>query len=89
MVVLHGYQGAISFWMLTLGELGVVAREQPCLILGDFNVEPGWVDLEAAWACASGGLPGSTLGGLLVGPFGLHGWLPSCSCSCHRLYGSG
>ena len=22
-----------------LGELGVVAREQPCLIVGDFNVE--------------------------------------------------
>ena len=23
-----------------LGELGVVARGQPCLIVGDFNVEP-------------------------------------------------
>ena len=23
-----------------LGELGVVAREQPCLLVGDFNVEP-------------------------------------------------
>ena len=56
-----------------LGELGVAAREQPCLTVGDFNVEPTkipclakgisaglWVDLEAAWACASGRLPGVT-----------------------------
>ena len=45
------------------GELRVVAREQPCLVVGDFNVEPTkipclakgisaglWVDLEAAWS---------------------------------------
>ena len=57
-----------------LGELGVVARAQPCLIVGDFHVEPTkipcqakgisaglWVDLEAAWACASARLPGVTL----------------------------
>ena len=48
-----------------LGELEVVAWGQPCLIVGDFNVEPTkipclatgisaalWVDLEAAWGLA-------------------------------------
>ena len=56
-----------------LGELGVVAREQPCLLVGDFNMEPTkipclakgimaglWVDLEASWALASGRNPGVT-----------------------------
>ena len=56
-----------------LGELACVAREQPCLLVGDFNVEPTkihclakrisaglWVDLESAWASASGGNPGVT-----------------------------
>ena len=51
----------------------MVAREQPCLVVGDFNEEPTkipclakaisaglWVDLEAAWVCASGMLPGVT-----------------------------
>ena len=55
------------------GELGVVAREQPCLVVGDFNVEPTkipclakgisaglWIDLEAAWAFASFRQPGVT-----------------------------
>ena len=50
-----------------LGELGVVALDQPCLLVGDLNVEPTkihclakgisaglWVDLESAWAFASG-----------------------------------
>ena len=49
------------------GELSVVARGQPCLLVGDFNVEPTkipclakgnsvglWVDLEGAWASAAG-----------------------------------
>ena len=56
-----------------LGELGVVAREQPCLLFGDFNVEPTkipclskgmsaglWVDLEAAWSAAEGQHPAVT-----------------------------
>ena len=56
-----------SCLMLLLGELGVVALDQPCLLVGDFNVEPNkipclakgisaglWVDLESAWAFASG-----------------------------------
>ena len=53
-----------------LGELCVVARSQPCLLVGDFNVEPTnipclakgisaglWVDFEVAWALAAGNLP--------------------------------
>ena len=77
LIVLCGYQGAdrdperlaLTDQLLdaALGELGVVAREQPCLLVGDFNVEPTkipclakgimaglWVDLEASWASASG-----------------------------------
>ena len=51
-------------------ELSEVARGQPCLIVGDFNVEPtkipcfakgilagSRVDLEAAWALAGGVQP--------------------------------
>ena len=49
-----------------LGELGVVARGQPCLIVVDFNVPTNipclatgisaglWVDLQSAWALACG-----------------------------------
>ena len=50
-----------------LGELGVVARWQPCVLVGDFNVEPTripclakgisaglWADFEEAWALAAG-----------------------------------
>ena len=56
-----------------LGELSVVTRGQPCLMVGDFNVEPTkipclakgisaglWVDLEASWALASGKPPAPT-----------------------------
>ena len=73
LVVLCGYQGAdddAEQLALTeqlsdaaFGELSVVAREQPCLLAGDFNVEPTnipclakgisaglWVDFEEAWA---------------------------------------
>ena len=52
-----------SCLMLLLSELSVLARGQPCLIVGDFNVEPTkipcqakgisaglWVDFEEAWA---------------------------------------
>ena len=64
LVVLHGYQGADrdaeklaltdQLFDAALAELGVVAREQPCLIVGDFNGEstkfslPGKRDL--GWA---------------------------------------
>ena len=83
LVVLYGYQGAdvdaerlsLTDQLLdaALGELGVVAMDQPCLIVGDFNVEPTkipclsngisaglWVDLESSWAFASGVPPAIT-----------------------------
>ena len=57
----------------TLGELSVVARGQPCLLVGDFNVEPTkipsltkgisaglWVDFVEAWALAAGSQPAPT-----------------------------
>ena len=50
MVVLYGFQGADTdaeqlalteqLFDATLGELSVVARGQPCMLVGDFNVEP-------------------------------------------------
>ena len=83
LVVLYGYQGADSdaerlsltdqLFDAALGELRVVAMDQPCLIVGDFNVEPTkipclskgisaglWVDLESAWAFACGVPPAVT-----------------------------
>ena len=71
--VLYGYQGADSdaeqlslteqLFDAALGELSVVARGQPCLLVGDYNVEPTkipcltkgisaglWVDFGEAWA---------------------------------------
>ena len=56
-----------------LAELAVVARGSPCLLVGDFNVEPTkipclskgistglWVDLDAAWSAAQGRHPAVT-----------------------------
>ena len=50
LVVLYGYQGAgvgaeqlaltEQLFDAALGELSVVSRGQPCLLVGDFNVEP-------------------------------------------------
>ena len=83
LVFLYGYQGADSdpeqlaltdqLFDAALGELSVVARGQPCMLVGDFNVEPTkipclakgisaglWVDLEVSWALASGKHPSST-----------------------------
>ena len=50
LVVLYGYQGADTdaeqlalteqLFDAALGELSVVAQEQPCMIVGDFKVEP-------------------------------------------------
>ena len=69
LVVLYGYQEADA----ALGELSVVVQEQPCMIVGDFNVEPTkipclakgiraglWVDFEESWALTSGLQPAST-----------------------------
>ena len=83
LVVLNGYQGADTdaeqlalteqLFDAAFGELSVVAGRQPCLLVGDFNVEPTkirclakgisaglWVDLEEAWALAAGLRPAPT-----------------------------
>ena len=83
LVVLYGYQGADAdpeqlaltdqLFDAALGEISVVARRQPCMLVGDFNVEPTeipclakgisaglWVDLEGSWALATGRQPSST-----------------------------
>ena len=81
--VLYDYQGADAdaeqlalteqLFDAALGELHVVARGQPCLLVCDFNVEPTkipclakgmsvglWVDFEEAWALAAGLQPTPT-----------------------------
>ena len=81
--VLYGYQAADAdaeqlalteqLFDAALGELHVVACGQPCLLVGDFNVEPTkipclargisaglWVDFEEAWALAAGLQPTPT-----------------------------
>ena len=81
--VLYGYQGADSdaeqlaltdqLFDAALGELHAVASGQPCLLVGDFNVEPTkipclakgisaglWVDFGEAWALAAGLHPAPT-----------------------------
>ena len=114
--MLYGYQGADreaeklaltdKLFDAALGELEVVARGQPCMLVGDFNVEPTkifclakgisaglWVDLQAAWAFASGRQPGvtckrswdSTGGSRRVFFCGL----PSCCCCGFSVRGSG
>ena len=83
LVVLYGYQCADvdaeqlalteQLFDAALGELSVVARGQPCLLVGDFKVVPTkipclakaisaglWVDLESAWALAAGLQPSPT-----------------------------
>ena len=83
LVVLYRYQGADSdpeqlaltdqLFGAALGESSAVARGQPCMLVGDFNVEPTkipclakeisaglWVDFEASWALATGKQPSST-----------------------------
>ena len=81
--VLYGYQGADTdpeqlalteqLFDAALGELYVAALGQPCLLVGDFNVEPTkipclakgisaglWVDFGEAWALAAGLQSGPT-----------------------------
>ena len=83
LVVLYGCQGADldpeqlalteQLFDAALGELSVVARGQPSLIVGDFIVEPTkipclakgisaglWIDFEEAWALAAGLQPAPT-----------------------------
>ena len=81
--VLYGYQGADTdaeqlaltdqLFGAALGELHTVALGQPCLLVGDFNVEPTkipclakgisaglWIDFGEAWAIAAGLHPAPT-----------------------------
>ena len=83
LVVLYGYHGADvdpeqlaltdHSFDTALRELSVVARGQPCMLVGDFNVEPTkipclakgmsaglWFDLEVSWASAIGRQPSSS-----------------------------
>ena len=83
LVVLYGNQGADSdpeqlalteqLFDAALGELGVFARLQRCMLVGDFNVEPTeipcvakgisaglWVVFEASWALATALQPAPT-----------------------------
>ena len=83
MFVLYGYQGADSdaeqlaltdqLFDAALGELHAVASGQPCLLVGDFNVEPTripclakgisaglWDDFGEAWDLAAGLSPDPT-----------------------------
>ena len=74
--MVYGYQGADTDAEqqadcdAALAELAVVAGGSPCLLAGDFNVEPTkipclskgisaglWVDLDAAWSAAQGRHP--------------------------------
>ena len=71
LVVVFGFQGASRLTEKLLDavlcELAVVASGQPCLIVGDLNIEPeripcllkglmagDWFDLQSSWASASG-----------------------------------
>ena len=66
LVVLYGFQGADSdaeqlsltehFFDAAVGELSVVARSQPCLLVGDFNVEPTTIP------CLAKGISAGALG---------------------------
>ena len=83
LVAVYGFQGADDdaemlgltdqLFEAVLCELAVVSRGQPCLLVGDFNVEPAkipcllkgisaglWIDLEGAWARAVGSEPSVT-----------------------------
>ena len=80
LVVVYGFQGASTdseklrltekLLDAVLCELAVVASGQPCLIVGDLNIEPDrspcllkgimaghWFDLQSSWAAASGVSP--------------------------------
>ena len=96
--------GLVSSLDAVLSELSVVGRGQPCLIAGDFNVEPTkvpcllkgisaglWVDLQGAWANASGIANGVTCKRDSACSSGSRrdfvSWLPLGSCCACRLLG--
>ena len=74
--VLYGYQGADAdaeqlalteqLFDAALGELSVVARGQPCMLVGDFNVEPSKIPCLAIGISAGSGLILVRLGLLLL-----------------------
>ena len=76
LVVLYGYQGAdgdVERLSLTdllldaaLGELRVVALDQPCLIVGEFNVEPTKIPCLSKGISACSGSILNLLGPLLL-----------------------
>ena len=80
LVVLYGYQGADGdveqlslpdqLFDAALGELRVVALDQPCLIVGDFNVEPTKIP-----CLAKGFRLGS---GLISKVMGISHWQATC-----------
>ena len=95
LVVVYGFQGAAtdpeklkltdSLVDSVIGELDVVATGQPCLIVGDFNIEPtkipcllkgisagSWFDLQDCWAAAYGNPPSATCKHSLLSTGGNH-----------------
>ena len=107
LVVLYGNQGADGdaerlsltdqLFDAALGELHAVALGQPCLLAGDFNVEPTkipclskgisaglWVDLESSWAFASGMPPAGNRWDFMVGCPLVAAAVSSCSVQLDR-----
>ena len=107
LVLLYGYQGADSdleqlalteqLLDAALGELSVVARGQPCLLVGDFNVEPSKILCLAKGSKVPGLWPLVSSLHLLACVSGFwwrysscfYDWVPSCCCRCVVLHGSG
>ena len=86
LVVLYGYQDADTdaellteqLFGAALGELGEGARDQPCLLVGDFNVEPTKIPCLSEGISAGSGLT-----------WMLHSLLPPVSVVGSRLVVSG
>ena len=103
LVVVYGFQGASTdpeklrltekLLDAVLCELAVVASGQPCLVVGDLNIEPERIP--CSWLVI--GLICSRLGLLLlallrslpaVGLLGFCTWLFSCCCCVEMVFGS-
>ena len=80
LVVLYGYHGADTdaeclrltdqLFEAALGELAVVARRQPCLIVGDLNTDPRKIPFLAKGISAGLWVDFGLLGLLRFGGFG-------------------
>ena len=114
LVVVYGFQGASTdpeklrltdkLLDAVLCELAVVASGQPCLIVGDLNIEPDripcllkglmaghWFDLQSSWAAASSVDPLPTCCrtfGSWRVQEGFCSWLPSCCLCVEVVFGS-